>query len=147
MSVEMGRRLTDRERGSSGRFVDWIYEQSGASSWAELAARAGVSAPSLSDWHRGKNTPSLVNVLKLIGAAGILDESAPVARSSGEEMLKRVEATLLAARDEQTSVDARQIELLERLELREEELAGRLAAQESLLRELTAEVRELRSRS
>lgn len=140
---EVGRRLTDKERETSRKFVDWLYEQSGCGSYAEFAARAGTSAPSLSDWHRGKNTPSLTNVMKLIGVAGILDGSAPVERSSSDEVLERVEAVLAESR----GVDALQVELLRELTARSDDLAARLAAHEEAVRDLAAEVRGARPRA
>ena len=73
---------TQAERDEVQGLVRWLYEKSGCTSWATFANRAGVLPSSMSDWSRGENAPSSYNLVKMMRAAGIIDDG--ISESAGE---------------------------------------------------------------
>lgn len=65
-------RGSEQERAAVQTLVRRIYTAVGAGVWADVARLAGVSEYSLGEWRRGEGSPSALNLLKLLRAAGVL---------------------------------------------------------------------------
>ena len=61
-------------------FMEWLVARVG--SQAELARRAELLPSTVSDYVRGQNEPGLVNVLKMMRAADVRFEGAPLHRAA-----------------------------------------------------------------
>lgn len=70
------------DREPVAEFVEALYDLGGFSSWGEFARESGFLASQVSDYKRGKNSPSGPNLLRLIFAA---TDRAPLAMREAAE--------------------------------------------------------------
>lgn len=64
----------DAEAAEVATFVQYLYERSGLPSQRQFARKAEIEPTSLTDWMKGSNAPGGRNLLRMMRAAGVLDE-------------------------------------------------------------------------
>jgi hypothetical protein len=99
--------VREGSRAEVAAFVRELYARSGCATWDQFAKRAAVLPVQLSDWQRGRSAPSGYNLLKLIRAAGVLQEPAET------EVLARVDGFISTLENSPSQVERFESELRE----------------------------------
>lgn len=127
-------------------FVRWVFQRSGHETVAEFARSVDETDRNIYRWLAGENAPSFAKAMKMMRAAGVLDEDAPVPERA-HRLLAETERQLLERfeRLNQEIDRVREVGLLEEaaeVSQESEKLRGRLDVIEALLRDLQARQRE-----